>query len=109
MLKLPWATENGRGLTWLEAMFTATSAVTVTGLIVVPTAGTYSLFGEIVILMLIQVGGIGFITLSVLLFRLIGRRVSMYDRNLLRQTLGVEGRGGIVNLTLVVIVTTIFY
>ncbi|GAB4425005.1 MAG: TrkH family potassium uptake protein [Anaerolineae bacterium] len=107
LLKLPFATEPGHGVTWLDALFTATSAVTVTGLIVVPTSDTYSLFGEIVILGLIQVGGIGFITLSVLLFRLIGRRVSIYERNLLQQTLGVEGRGGIVNLTLVVIITTV--
>ncbi len=107
LLKLPFATEAGHRISWLDALFTATSAVTVTGLIVVPTSDTYTRFGEIVILGLIQVGGIGFITLSVLLFRLIGRRMSVYERNLLQQTLGVEGRGGIVNLTLVVIITTV--
>jgi len=107
LLRLPAATAGPQSLTWLEALFTAVSATTVTGLIVVDTEETFSLFGEIVILGLIQVGGIGFITLSVVLFRLIGRRISIYERNLLRQTLGVESRGGIVRLTLVVIITTV--
>jgi trk system potassium uptake protein TrkH len=108
LLRLPISTAGPQSLTWVEALFTATSATTVTGLIVVPTEATFSLFGEIVILMLIQVGGIGFITLSVVLFRLIGRRMSIYERTLLRQTLGVEGRGGIVSLTLVVVASTLF-
>jgi trk system potassium uptake protein TrkH len=107
LLRLPVATQGPVSLTWLEALFTATSATTVTGLVVVQTEATFSLFGEIVILTLIQVGGIGFITLSVLLFRLIGRRVSIYERNLLKQTLGVEGVGGVVRLTLVVLMTTV--
>jgi len=110
LLKLPAATTGSRTLSWVEALFTAVSATTVTGLAVVPTEQTFSLFGEVVILVLIQVGGIGFITLSVLLFRLIGRRVSIYERNLLRQTLGAEsvgGAGGVVRLTLIVLSTTV--
>lgn len=107
LLRLPIATTGPQSLTWVEALFTATSATTVTGLIVVSTEPTFSLFGEIVILSLIQVGGMGFIILSVVLFRLIGRRVSLYERNLLKQTLGVEGRGGIVRLSLVVVISTL--
>jgi trk system potassium uptake protein TrkH len=108
LLRLPVATQGPVSLTWLEALFTATSATTVTGLVVVSTAPTFSLFGEIIILLLIQVGGIGFITLSVVLFRLIGRRMSIYERNLLRQSLGVEGLGGVVRLTLMVFGITVF-
>jgi trk system potassium uptake protein TrkH len=107
LLKLPFAVEAGHSVTWLEALFTATSATTVTGLVLFNTQATYSLFGEIVILCLIQVGGIGFITLSVMLFRLMGRRVSIYERDLLRQNLGVEGAGGVVRLTLVVLIGTV--
>ena len=107
LLMLPIATEDSRGLSWDVALFTAVSATTVTGLAVVGTESTFSLFGEIVILALIQVGGIGFITLSVILFRLIGRRVSIFERNLLRQTLGFEGTSSIVRLTLVVLATTV--
>ncbi len=102
-LSLPIATEGPAALTWGEALFTSTSATTVTGLIVVGTEATFSTFGEVVILILIQIGGIGFITLSVILFRLIGRRVSIYERILLSQTLGVGERQGVVQLTLTVI------
>lgn len=107
LLMLPVATENRVSLTWSEALFTATSATTVTGLVVVNTKNTFSLFGEIVILILMQVGGVGFITLSVVLFRLIGRHVSLYERNLLSQALGVGGTQGIVRLTLTVLAITL--
>ncbi|MCB0214205.1 MAG: hypothetical protein KDJ52_33005, partial [Anaerolineae bacterium] len=98
LLALPVSTEGPESLTWLEALFTATSATTVTGLAVVSTEATFSLFGEIVILLLIQVGGVGFIVLSIILFRLIGRRVSFYERNLLQQNLGVDEGHGILHL-----------
>lgn len=107
LLRLPIATEPAGGLSWLEALFTATSATTVTGLVVVGTEATFSTFGEIVILLLIQVGGVGFITLSVLLFKLIGRRVTLYERTLLSQALGVRADQGVVHLTLVVLLTTV--
>lgn len=107
LLTLPIATDTPGRLTVLDALFTATSATTVTGLVVVGTAPTFSTFGEIVILFLIQIGGVGFISLSVVLFRLIGRRVTIYERSLLRQTLGVEATQGVVQLTLMVLLTTI--
>lgn len=107
LLTLPVATQNGQGLAWNEALFTATSAATVTGLVVVTTISTFSMFGQIVILVLIQVGGVGFITLSVVLFRLIGRRVTLYERNLLSQTLGVGSGQGIVSLTLTVLLIVV--
>ena len=107
LLALPAASEGPGRITWLEALFTAVSATTVTGLAVVSTETTFSTFGEIVILFLIQIGGIGFITLSVMLFRLIGRRVGIYERILLSQTLGMGAYRGIVRLTLLVIFITL--
>jgi trk system potassium uptake protein TrkH len=106
LLTLPMATESPGRLTWLDALFTATSAVTVTGLVVTVTEPTFTTFGEVVILALIQVGGVGFITLSVVLFRLIGRRVTIYERILLTQTLGVGAATGVVRLTLMVLTIT---
>lgn len=102
LLKLPFATENPQNFGWLEALFTATSAVTVTGLVVVPTEDTFTYFGEIVILGLIQIGGTGFIVISIILFHLIGRRVRLYERDLVRQDLGIEAGAGIVQLTRIV-------
>lgn len=78
-----------------------------TGLVVVSTETTFSLFGELVILALIQVGGIGFIILSILLLRLIGRRVTFYERSLLQQDLGVGASQGIIHLASRVIYITI--
>lgn len=98
LLMLPVASAGPEPIKWDVALFTSTSATTVTGLGVVNTQDTFSLFGEIVILVLMQVGGVGFIVLSIVLFRLIGRRVSLYERSLLRQNLGVEEEQGIVQL-----------
>ena len=103
LLSLPVSTEGPERLSWSEALFTAVSATTVTGLAVVGTEATFSTFGEIVILFLIQVGGVGFITLSVVLYRLIGRRVGIYERILLSQTLGIGANRGVVRLTLTVL------
>jgi trk system potassium uptake protein TrkH len=107
LLTLPLATEGPGRLSWTGALFTATSATTVTGLVVVSTGATFSIFGEVVILSLIQVGGVGFISLSVILFRLIGRRIGLYERILLGQTLGVGAYQGIVRLTLNVLLIAI--
>jgi len=102
LLSLPIAAESGQPVDWREALFTATSAATVTGLIVFGTVDTWSTFGEIVILTLIQVGGIGFVTLAVVLFQLIGRRVPLTERRVLRQVLGVHESHGVVQLALIV-------
>ncbi len=100
LLSLPVATENGVPLDWREALFTSTSAVTVTGLIVVNTVERFSTFGEIVILLLIQIGGLGFVIFSVVLLRLIGRRLGLSNRMILRQTMGVHHSSGIADLAI---------
>jgi len=100
LLSLPYASASGQPLTWPEALFTSASATTVTGLVVLSTVDALSLFGEVVVLGLIQVGGVGFMVLSVLLFRLIGRRVGLGGRLILRQVLGVKKSQGLVQLTL---------
>jgi trk system potassium uptake protein TrkH len=93
LLSLPAATSNGIPLTWREALFTATSATTVTGLVLFNTAERLSTFGELVVLGLIQAGGVGFVTLSVVLLSLIGRHIDFGNRVLLRQALGaLQGR-----------------
>jgi trk system potassium uptake protein TrkH len=75
LLKLPFATVEP--VTWMEAAFTATSAVTVTGLVVVDTGSQYSLFGQLVILTLIQLGGLGLMTFAVLTALALGFKLSL--------------------------------
>ncbi len=79
LLKLPAASQSGF-TSLIDALFTATSAVCVTGLVVLDTVGHFTLFGQIVILCLIQIGGLGLMTFSVLIFRLLGKSVSMRER-----------------------------
>jgi len=78
-LMLPAATVDG-AINVLDALFTATSAVCVTGLIVVDTGTYFTFFGQIVILLLIQIGGLGIMTLSVALFQIIGKKVVFQQR-----------------------------
>lgn len=79
LLRLPFATATG-STTWLEALFTATSAVCVTGLVVVDTGTHWSPFGQVVVLGLIQVGGLGIMTVATLLGLLISRRLGVASR-----------------------------
>ena len=79
LLKLPVSTETGF-ISWVDALFTATSAVCVTGLVVVDTGSYFTVYGQCVILALIQIGGLGVMTISVSLFRLIGQSVSLRQR-----------------------------
>mgnify|MGYP003135954989 CR=1 FL=1 len=80
LLRLPFATEPGETTSFVTALFTATSAVCVTGLVVVDTAGHWSTFGEVVILGLIQIGGFGIIALSSLLVAVLARRLGLRQR-----------------------------
>jgi trk system potassium uptake protein TrkH len=86
LLSLPSAATNGRGLAWYDALFTATSAVCVTGLIVVDTSLDLTIFGQVIVLLLIQAGGLGYMTFSTLVGVALGRRITLQER----QTL-VEG------------------
>lgn len=90
LLMLPAATVTGETTTLLNAFFTSTSAVCVTGLIVYDTATHFTLFGQMVILALIQLGGLGIMTFSVALSLLLRRGVSMKDQSIMQDVLDQE-------------------
>ncbi|MDD4080410.1 MAG: potassium transporter TrkG [Eubacteriales bacterium] len=100
LLMLPLAHEPGITITPLQALFTATSATCVTGLMVVDTAADFSLFGEIVVLSLIQLGGLGFMLFATSVLVLAGRRVSLRSRVLLHDTMSLPGLSGAVRNTM---------
>ena len=85
LLRLPWATAPGRKTDLLTALFTSTSSVTITGLTVVDTATHWSIFGQLVILVLVQLGGLGILTLATLLGILVSHRLGL-RRRLMAQT-----------------------
>jgi trk system potassium uptake protein len=82
-LTMPFATKNGEGLSILNALFTSTSAVCVTGLIVVDTATVFTLWGKIIVLSLVQIGGLGIMILSYFTVYSLGRSASVKDKFLL--------------------------
>jgi trk system potassium uptake protein TrkH len=98
LLALPGVGVN-RSLTLNEAFFTATSALTVTGLTIITPGSDLSLFGQILLLILIQIGGVGFMVAAVLVFRLMGRSISFADRLALRDSFGLLDLHAIVKLT----------
>lgn len=106
LLTLPLATEDGNGLSFLNAVFTATSATCVTGLVVVDTGDTFTFFGEVVILSLIQIGGLGFMTLATLLLLLLGKKISLKERLVLQEALNNLSLEGIVKLVKRIVVYT---
>jgi trk system potassium uptake protein TrkH len=96
-LKLPISTVDA-GISWVDSFFTATSAVCVTGLIVVDTGSYFTLFGQCVILVLIQIGGLGVMTISVALFRWIGRKISFRHRMVIQDLFAHTPREDIFSL-----------
>lgn len=107
LLKLPVAT-HGKALSWIDAFFTATSATCVTGLIVVDTGAKFTHFGQIVILMLIQIGGLGIMTFSTLFVYLIAGRISITGREIVQETLSQQPMGDLLHLLKSVFLVTIF-
>lgn len=99
ILMLPFASKAGKITSFIDAMFTATSATCVTGLVVHDTATFWSEFGQAIILFLIQIGGMGVITIAVLLTMMSGRKISLRQRSLMQEAISAPKMEGIVRLT----------
>ncbi len=95
-LCLPISNKDGNWLNFIDSLFTSTSAVCVTGLIVRPTALNFSGFGQAILLLLIQAGGLGFMTLATLIFIIIRKRITLKDRIAIQEALGQDHiKGGV--------------
>ena len=99
LLALPLSSRDGNALPFLDALFTSASASCVTGLVLYDTWTQFTLFGQAVILLLIQVGGMGFMTVSILVAILLHRRIGLRQRSILMDSVGALQMGGIVRLT----------
>ncbi len=102
LLSLPLST-GGQGISYLDALFTATSAVCVTGLVVVDTGTFFTPLGQAVIMVLIFVGSLGFMTMATLIFIFLGRRISLRDRLVVKEALNQETLTGLVPLVRTVV------
>lgn len=111
LLCLPISSNSGEWFPFIDGLLTSTSAVCVTGLTVVDVAVHFSLFGQIVLLFLIQIGGLGFITLTALVFLLMGKRITYERRITMQESFNQENVQGIVklvkNIIILVFVTEI--
>lgn len=99
LLMLPWSRAGEEGAPFLDALFTATSATCVTGLITHDTATYWSLFGQAVILCLIQVGGLGVITVAIFITELSGRKIGLMQRSTMQESIAAPQMGGIIRMT----------
>jgi trk system potassium uptake protein len=106
LLMLPAATVSGEGTPFIEALFTATSATCVTGLIVQDTGTYFSLYGQIVILLLIQVGALGIMTISGAFFVIIGQKMKMRSEALIRNVVGESNKFDMMKLLKHIVIVT---
>ena len=95
LLALPISSASGEAVPYLDALFTATTSTCVTGLVTIPTVSTWSVFGQIVILLLIQIGGLGIITIMSGLMLLLNRKMGIGDRLLIQDAFNLNTMSGL--------------
>lgn len=98
LLSLPISSKSGIGLKFIDALFTAASATCVTGLVVVDTGTQFTLFGQIVMLVMVQLGGLGFMTMTTWFAVMLRKRVTLRDRLILKESMNQSSLEGLVRL-----------
>ena len=109
LLTLPISSRDGQWTNFLNCLLTSTSATCVTGLIAFDTFTHWSIFGQIIILLMIQIGGLGFITIGVMFSMLFRRRIGLGQRSLMKESVNAMEIGGIVKLTRKILFGTLFF
>ena len=106
LLALPVSSASGQWTSFLDTLFTATSAVCVTGLITVDTATTWSLFGKIILLILIQIGGLGIVMAVTTVSLYSGRKIGLMQRSTMADSISVDHIGGVLRMTKMILRVT---
>lgn len=109
LLALPAASRSGESVGFVDALFTSTSASCVTGLIIADTYAQWTLFGQTVILVLIQIGGLGFMTIFMTLSSVLNKRIGLTARSLMQESINTMYLGGIVRLAKKIFKGTILF
>lgn len=109
LLTLPAATRTGEATGFVDALFTATSATCVTGLVVFDTYSYWSLFGQLVILSLIQIGGLGFMTMGAVFAFLLKSKISFRQRLVMSESIGLDVTSGVVRMTRHILIGTLIF
>ena len=107
LLKLPFSINEGQSVSWVDAFFTSTSAICVTGLSTIPNVGaTFSVFGKIVIAILIHIGGLGIVTIAIYILMILGIRIGVMERYVLKEAMNQPSIQGMVKLVKKIILTS---
>ncbi|MCC5911727.1 MAG: Trk family potassium uptake protein [Clostridiaceae bacterium] len=109
LLSLPIASRSGEGTPFMNALFTATSATGVTGLVVYDTYSHFSIFGQSVILILIQIGGLGFMIIATMFLLLLRKKIGIRERSFLQESVNTIHIGGVVRLVKHILVGTLVF
>lgn len=107
LLMLPVSAQHGEATSFADALFTSTSAVCVTGLVIHDTATYWSVFGQLVIMTLIQIGGMGVVTIAVSIAIVSGRRIGLMQRSTMQEAISAPHVGGIIRMTGFILKVTI--
>lgn len=105
LLYMPFA--QNEPVSWIDCLFIATSAGTVTGLSTIDIGSSFNTFGELVIVALIQIGGLGFMTVALMLLSVLGKKIGLKQRILLQESLNLSGPGGTIRLVRNIVFTTV--
>lgn len=106
LLSLPIASQSGEITPFIDCIFTSTSAVCVTGLVTVDTGTYWTYFGKTVIMLLIEIGGLGFMSIATLVFLVLGRRITLKERLVMQEAMNVNSLQGLVKMAKYVLMFT---
>ncbi len=108
LLKLPFSVQSGKFISWVDSIFISTSAVCVTGLTTIPDLSTtLSVFGKIVLALLIQIGGLGIVTIAIYVLVILGIKIGVTERYVIKEALNQYSLAGMVRLVRSIILTTL--
>lgn len=107
LLSLPISSADGNSTNFLDAVFTSTSAVCVTGLVTLDTGTHWNTFGQIIILMLIEIGGLGFMSVTTFVAILLGKKITLRDRLIMQEAMNTFGIQGLVKMVKYVVILTV--
>lgn len=108
-LSLPIVSRDGQSVGFLNALFTSTSAVCVTGLVVVDTYTQYNLVGQVIIMLLIQIGGLGTMTMTTLIFLILGKKITLRERLIIQEALNQLTLSGLIKLIRYILAVTLVF
>jgi len=108
LFKLPFSVKSGQEMSWVDALFTSTSAVCVTGLSTIPDlSATLSVFGKVVLAILIQIGGLGIVTIAIYILVLLGIKIGVTERYVIKEALNQHSISGMIKLVRSIILTSL--